>query len=426
MQIQFSDNIYLLINIVMYLFMFLYTKKYYGNTIYTFIWLVYLIEAFLSFYIWNSGIYYNSSGLYIKNNVELLPFIIIFICAYLLIYPLKNMRITSTSEITINGRILRYIDNIGICVAFIYSCMLLPYLSIAMTSNAADIYNAERTGEGIVPHFVGVIGMIYNIAYPVLNLSFFYLLTKSKINILYVLILFVSILIPNILSSICYASRGSIFFNFFHMVIGYILFKNCISSRIKHIIYIVLISIVSFLITIVMGISLARSGRLDAVNEIIRYFGESFLNFNVVFYDNLKQPIGGERIFPYIIKQFKNIPLFDSTAESVAYYSWISGTPVALFKMIYGDFYVEFGLIGMFITIIIFHLLGGFIAKHKANKFSIVFFYFTYSQIVFTSIFDFTRAGTTAFKVLFFQIIIVLLIDKRKKHGKVFNRNTRI
>lgn len=420
MQIQFTDNIYLLINILLYLSMFLYNKRHYGNTMYTFIWLEYLIVSILSLYIWNSGIYYNSSGGFIKNNMNILPFLIIFSCTFLLLYPLKNIDINNTQTIKLNPKVLNIVNLIGIFIAIIFTFSLLPYLSIAMAQDAADTYDDLRMGEGLLPHSVELIGMIYSIFSPILILSFFYFLTEYKYkSISYIIILFIAAIVPGFIKSMCYASRGAIFFQFFNLIIGYILFKNCISKELKRKIYIILSSIVSFFGIIVFGISVARSGNDNAINEIFRYFGESFLNLNIIFWGNIKQPIGGERIFPYVIEFFHHIPPSTDTASTVAYYSMISGTPIELFKMIYGDFYVEFGFVGMFIAIIILFILGTIICKKKTNRFLILFLYYTYSQIAFSSIFDFTKAGTTVFKVFIFQIMIIILIDKKYIKNKL-------
>ena len=415
-----EELILLILNIILYIYAFsYYSKCNRGNYLLRFFIIEYLCVSICALYIWYSGIYNNSSRLFIRNDMSFFPYIIVYVLMLLLIRPIRNFDIRVGTNIEVNFSLLKIVNYIAILIAIYLAYSLLPYMSTVSSMEAVDIYTNQRIGIGLLPHKIGVLITIFNIFYPVMLISVFYYLSLPKeIPIRRILILLICIIIPTVLAALCNASRGSLFFRFFDLILMLLIFKQFLSPQIKKILYLFLGILVTLLALIAIVISISRSGEENAINEIFRYFGESPLNFNLVFWGNIEEPIGGERMFPYL---FLDSHVFSDTLSELSYYNRISGTPLALFKMLYGDFYVEFDWYGMLAAIIIISLIGRWIFKQKRFSFLTIYLIFIYCQICFGSIFGFVKSGETNFKVTICQLILIYIISYK---NEVYNRHT--
>ena len=82
----------------------------------------------------------------------------------------------------------------------------------------------------------------------------------------------------------------------------------------------------------------------------------------------------GATFFP----EFFNVPSFDSMLEFFQYWSNITGVPIALFGTIFGDCYIQFGMIGAFVFISIFvYLWRSLLFKYGVTYIPFVMYYFT-------------------------------------------------
>lgn len=71
------------------------------------------------------------------------------------------------------------------------------------------------------------------------------------------------------------------------------------------------------------------------------------------------------------------MPTFDSMQDFFQYWSHITGVPIALFGTIFGDCYIQFGMIGAFVFITIFVFLWKFLFfKYGLTNIPFIMYYF--------------------------------------------------
>lgn len=284
---------------------------------------------------------------------------------------------------------------------------MLPIFIKSLGLDHAEAYNKIRDGEGeyVYPRYISWIHNLYNILFSAGLLYFFYSIAFHKKSYVYIIAFIIALFLPNFFHSIIVSSRGVMFFSFFNFVIAFVIFKKFLSRKLTmvmtsfFVVFIVILSIYSIAITVDrFG---GKTSKTTPIDAIFSYFGEPYLNFSQIFWEEIDQNLNGERLFPQYTNALglSDVRLDLSSGERNSYYSLKTKAPVHLFKTLPGDFYIDFGLWGGFVCAIIFSLFGLFYIRRKSNRmtFHTLLIFFFYYQICIYGIFSFPKAGIRGF-----------------------------
>ncbi|TAJ11257.1 hypothetical protein DMA11_17585 [Marinilabiliaceae bacterium JC017] len=393
-----------------------------GLTLRTILLLFISFNALCSIYTWNNGIYLEfSSGLY-YNEISVLPALLIWIGLMIVFLPILQFREKSIEIIQLPppGKI-KYFSIFGTVLGLLLIAMMIIPVLKGLMSGFGELYVGSKTGEAL---FSGIVYKLYHlyssIQIPLMLYWGYYIsfIKKSKLNSL---LLFIAAFIPSIIYGIGGASRGMLFFRFIDAFIILLIFRKFIDRRMLQRAGAVLILFVAFLLFVSILITKGRFGEGNIIFKIIaQYFGESFINANIHFFENVKSPLFGERMFPDLYTWFSgnSIENFSSKFEAWSYYTNKVEVYIHYFKTLPIDFYIEFGVIGAGIIILFLSIVGKRYIKESAEMpfyrlFWVVYFY----QICMGSIFGFTKAGHD--NMLRFLGLVILYLFFRINFSKI-------
>lgn len=309
---------------------------------------IYFLAAIFSVYLFHHPDYDNRS-----ITLKLGPFIYLFICLYIFFNPLLRFKIENVVEIKKPPIKIIYIISFVIIVLSALTCMLLfPYAVKGMIGDLAQ--NRINVRENGLEEISGSI--IYS-AIVTLGLSindfsillFFYLITfyRSK-RTLNILLGFFVILTP-LLYAFSYTARGSLIFIFLKVLICFLLFRKFMTIRTIKLFkyFFVISSIMPLIFTIIITNSRFGDSDMNPYFSVFQYLGESFIQFNGVLFDNIKDFLYGDRILP-IFRKIIGINLITVDQQMN-----ITGIKPYIFYTFVGDFIMDFGHILTFILILI-------------------------------------------------------------------------
>jgi len=351
------SNIYLIVNIIIWIITLIIYQKKRRNIDVGFIillsFLIYSISSYLAF---------NSSFIY--KELKMFPFIYLYLMIMLFLYPVlrnhnkniiaiekpNNKLFYSIASIYMISSILFFIFKINDIYAGIFNIISNP-------TSALDIYvdkmdNSYDAGDGLITNFFAIISNIFS---DIGILLFFYYLTQKNKNKYILIGLFLSIFF-SIFAPIAQSQRGPAVERLLTVVVAYFAYKDFIPiSAKKKIKKISLIVIVAFTVSIA-SITIGRFGEREggAEGSVFSYMGQANLNFNNYAFDN-----GGLRYGDRVIPLFKRILGYDD----VPFNFWERRLKYPNLKIndevfigFVGDFVLDFGpfiatLIFIFFTI---------------------------------------------------------------------------
>ena len=272
----------------------------------------YLLYALFSLLLFNSPFYF-------FDNIELFPFIYLFLMQLLFFTPILRYDTNKIDEIQKPSSIILFVVNIVLIIA---SLMQLPKIVsefalsiiklLTISSGGQELYNDAMAdsislGDGSISNLPSIITNAYG-NFGIL--LFFFYLTLNKRNILITIGLFLSCII-NILNNISLGQRGPIMEIVLALIITYFALKKFFQPSVKKVINI--IGIVLLAATLIPIIALTNS-RFSESKEgsnatVYFYVGQENLFFNNYGLDN-----GGiryaDRTFPLFKKMlgFQNVP----------------------------------------------------------------------------------------------------------------------
>ena len=193
-----------------------------------------------------------------------------------------------------------------------------------------------------------------------------------------------------------------------------------------------------------IAISFARvDGDVDvAVNRLFRYFGEPFLNLGLVYWNSTDVHTYGIRFFPKLLELFGGFELPDSKYGIDAlreFWSNVYRVNMYYFKTLFGDLYIEFGLVGSFVVALLTVAAGWFSKTIKNPLLSHFLLYYYARAIVLWGVFDYGLLQDVVVD-LSYAIVFWFIISKcwdpvkikenleKKEEGKdeVLNSDSRI
>jgi oligosaccharide repeat unit polymerase len=243
----------------------------------------------------------------------------------------------------------------------------------------------------------------------IIPVLFFYVLTihehKKK---LIICLCFLAILNP-VLMNITYGGRNALFQTLCLLIFNYLLFYKYLTSKQKTIITITGMGIGGCFVLALLFITFSRSDLSSNIvlENIYRYLGEGFVNFSEKGWF-IEHHTGGYSCFNGTGHTFlRHISdLFESRD-----YVQLSGTTnmrMYVFYTVFGDFYIDFGIIGGIFTSVVFAFLLFWTVRKKQSNLSSLILLNLYVKIGLTGIYCYAYMNFMEF--LLFSLFIVCII----------------
>ncbi|CAG9892646.1 hypothetical protein BOVA604_1530 [Bacteroides ovatus] len=311
---------------------------------------------------------------YIVMSKELLlePYLYLFGCFLICIYPLY-----AAEKLNISQKIIIYnsdIFNITILVLALvsYEPLLETLIRISTKGidNLADVYISERAGTNfdsrgyfsfVGRFFFNIVDYFKFISVPL----FLFYLTLPKRKIFITIGLACAVLNP-VMFNLANGQRFLLVLTFYSFIFNFILLIPLFAkSVIKKILRYGLISL-GMLLILFASISISRFGKnsdYDAagyggIYQVLRYFGESFYNFNTEGYW-IKNHTWGRNSFTTYYSYFD-----PNNSYSIGKQNEITGIITNIFYTYIGNFVIDFGKV---ITTIIF-LISSILLTSKVKR----------------------------------------------------------
>ena len=377
---------------------------------------MFMFVSMSSIFIWESGIYGFMHFKYIQNwELSLTPIIYLFIIFIILFIPIKRFNEKKIESIELDDTFkIESIGNFSIIYGIVLLFILILFVDYEVAlESASEAYKDNEEGELAMPILIFRLYTLHRLLFPFILLLGFYYLSFKRSQWFKTLLLLSSAILPKVFVAIVTVSRGNLFFLLIELMICFFLFKNFIPKKTKRILYLGSLALLTILLPVVVIFTTSRfsSSEYSSLLSVFKYFGESFLNFNCVFWGNIDEYPMGEFKFPFIYELFDSPHTFLSRRERYNFFSDMTGTNVLLFKTLVGDFYVEYGvLLGGIVLVIISRLFSKVIMFNSKVKFSTLILFFYYYELVFVVVFDLLWHGKTLFQMIVFTSLLFVFI----------------
>lgn len=400
-------------------------------SLYNFIFLVYFVVALLGCFIYGNGIYEKTYGGKNVDFLEIWPYLLCFVCVFLVANPLKKFSLDCLSLGPIKqGECVDKIVNLIIVVQIVNVALFLVSMRGMSVYDYAEIYEMEHAGESIstlsspILKFVyGKAGLLSRILAPICHILCFYEMAQQSNGLkpFFKSLVFVSLAcIPQILTG----SRGGIFFLIADYSFFVILFWMLIGKRVRKMILCTALVGGAVLMTSVIAISNARfSATSDTSDEIFRYFGEPFpnLGFNIWNHD-IRHPYGA-RYFPSLIRLESRNNYSKNQNDLMYFWGGYVGIPMINFKTLFGDLYIEFGVLGaLLISSSIFLCMRKITFRKRMNILDLVYIFYCFHCCIY-GLFGFSLKERF-FMDLILVVIIVSVLKKTFLKNAILIRNS--
>ena len=373
----------------------------------------YLFVIILNTIVAGLGVYICINGIYDYSITadDPVPYILSLLLVLIFISPLKHIRYNNLSQVSFSEKYYSVFIFIICFFSIIYCILLYEFFSIVSEYSFAEVYDMKSTEESIRLPNRYLNAAFFSLARLIkTSMPFCFMILFSRLirtnktrHLLYIAL----IAAPYIITQIILSNRGTLFFTIFSYFYFVLIYFGQLSKTYKKVI--VYCSVIA--IIIVAGYSiLITNSRVEnktwtsGTESILHYFGESYPNLGLRVWpiENINHPYG-ERLFPSLKLwgETDNRSFFNAADRS---YYWVSVTnaPVVNFKTMFGDLYVEFGLIWPFILALFTRLLILLINRYN-SFFSIALMNLCYNLAIF-GLFDFS--GESFYMDLFWFVII--------------------
>lgn len=410
----------LLINAFIYIIAFIYFFKKMGITIYTVLWFEFAIIAFLGYYTFEVGIYEESFGRKSLSDLELLPYVFVFVGYIIAFEPFR--KISPNYETPIPYR--KYTNvllNLYIVVMTCYLILKIVEAFVAVEFGLADAKTLKADeGESLFDysdnfflHRLNTVRWVFQVPLTPFIVAYCVQCWKKREQTIKTIILLTLCFLPDVFASVSRGGRAGIFTAFLNVVFFAILYLRQIPARVKKV---GLIGILGFLViagSYSLAITEDRFQKADSpITPILRYFGEPFPNVGFSFYGKVKRFTHGGYLFQEFVidPEKKGIK---SMSDSQKYWGQVTGTPVLNFTTYWGGMYIEFGTIGAFLFIILYALIIRKLISPHLTVYNICFLYFYFRQmsISFARLTGFTTIKGTLISIL--SLFVVSFIIKK-------------
>jgi oligosaccharide repeat unit polymerase len=375
----------------------------------------YAVMAFLSISIVQNGIYYKEFEYYSPDILMVTPFILCFLSYFIFFQPLRQIsQITNLCESLFSNKLFNGGLKIWIVAMIIRTAIKFTEAAITISSGMADAYESRHLdGEmlfqysPIVTKFLTHTAMIGLATVPIVMFYALSGIVTKKISKFYAIFLMIVCFAHSILNSIGMGSRGSLFMDLFSFLFFVLLFWRYFDKKSKKLLATSVLSVLAISITYMWAISIDRAGNAteSAWEKIARYFGEPFPNLGFQIWGKVQNHPMGDRMF--LLKTFS--PSY-TPFDQVLYWRNFTGVRTYIFKTLFGDFYIEYGVaLGLVLICLIAMSFYFFIKKFGTNVTTLPLIYF-YFQICVYSFAGQTKQGRFAIVQLFYVFIFMVIM----------------
>jgi oligosaccharide repeat unit polymerase len=396
-------------------------------------WTGYTLSAMIScFAVANNYYYHNLS--FVHKESSILPLLCVLIVNLIFSVPFIKVdeRKIDILKINIDTPVYKNFVKYSLLLFFVVSILRI-YESLALdtVSSYGEIYQEIHDEDSqtllrdilysnpLLRILSGAGGVFCSTMAPLMMMYFFKKISiKRKMTIEYMFCIII-IIIPVILQGVINASRGNIFFSLFQLLFYYILIKKYLSKYIRMYISLAALIAVAFFSSISYLITESRvetrGSSYTAFEDVMMYFGQPTLNA-CYFQDRVKNHPMGKRMLN--IRDTKN-----DNSSFRDYWEQKTGAQgqIQLFKTCYGDLYLEFGLVGAFLFIIVYSFIWDkTVIKHFKNPVYIPFLWIYFNSLVY-GIFNFKIVRLTDIWMVLLIIMCIYInsTSKYKKTGSV-------
>lgn len=386
-------------NFIAYVLFFLYLLKAnkYRLNLQTFVALNFVVEAFLGYYIFKNGIYQKTFGFKDVTTLSVVPYVLCLLMVAMLIHPLRQIetvrKMDHTAKVEISEKWQNYLS-----FAFFALVVLYFYMNQLLVNQRSEFVEYDEIYENMAS------GNLEKFSSPIMNTIYFRLITlirllspfiyyfqfsilaskKKKDSKILPMVLIFGSFVLSVFPDIESASRGAMYFSAMQLCFFMFIYFKSFTQGVKIVTVTAISASMLLLVIFSMAISYSRFGEGKEGNEqIFRYFGEPYpnLGFNV-WNKDIRHPYG-KRFFPRLTTG-RDIS-FAGREDRFTYWERQVGIPMLNLKTIFGDLYVEFGVIGAFAVVVLWLLLLKFcLYKARGDALAtVVFLYYAYNIVVY-------------------------------------------
>lgn len=395
--------------------------------VYLLIWIAYTIIAIMGVVCVKTGAHY-SGDIQLGENVSVIPYVFVYVTTCLLAYPFKNFdeRRLDFSSIA-NSGIYRYIPFVMI-VFIIVSCTqgFQAYMTLLLGGLGAaydDAFNGSLVfdySDNLLKNINEYGFTIYSLCSPFVIFYYLYKIINKKDRVWGNVCCLIICFLPDIFSALSRGSKGALFFTAMNMLFYYIIFKPQFKDKIirqfKFIGCVVAVLLTIFVVSITMGRLESSGSSRSETDVIICYLGESMPNIGWEFWDKKINHPYGARFFPELADKRMN------TDRETQFDYWESKTNVRLrhCKTLWGECYVEFGLMGSSLFILFLFSCWKYIVFRKYSElymFPLIVYY--YQRFVIYGLFNFGFMGYRVHMKFLYLVLFCFLISFVLKKNKI-------
>lgn len=319
-----------------------------------------------------STVYSLNPYIVMSKELQLEPYLYLFVCFLISIYPIYVTEKLNISQkfIICNSDIFNVTILVLALVSYEPLLETLMRISTKGINNLADIYISERSSASfdsrgyfslVGRFFFSVVDYFKFISVPL----FLYYLTLPRRKTFITIGLACAVLNP-IMFNLANGQRFLLVLSFYSFIFNFILLIPLFTKEtIRKIVRYGLI-LLGMLLILFVSISISRFGKnshyeaagYGGIYQILRYFGESFYNFNTEGYW-IENHTWGRNSFTTYYSYFD-----PNNSYSIGKQNEITGVITNIFYTYIGNFIIDFGKV---ITVIIFLMLSALLTSKVKN-----------------------------------------------------------
>lgn len=325
------------------------------------------------------------------------------------ILPFHNFKAESIKSITLtNKKQFLVISWILIIISFVSLAIVLPQVKTTFTMDLFDVRKEYYQDAGTFYEFAGLPFYQYLINFapsfsPIFILFFFYSVVYMDNKIYFNILLILASLILSV-HSILTAARTQVIYWIMTFSAIYIFFKPLMTTGIKRKVKTLFVIIGLFVLIYMFAVTISRfeNRNVGAVDSLILYTGQSFLQFCNVYNHYTFDEITIDRILPITSKYILDNKF---TKTDYRFYQSVRiGADTGVFFTFLGDAMLDFGKFGMIIYTLIFYLISTKSLKRRNQT------VISLSQmIIFVILVRFTLLGLFAYVYTSIQSSIMII-----------------
>lgn len=359
------------------------------------------------------------------NAVSAWPFIYMLFFLAILFIPIYRNPMEDTTAILPPAKInLKVFLIVFVSISLVTIVLLLPMIpSITSSynqSSVADEFTERCFGSSrftpLQQQFMNYGAVLRTAGIPL----FFYFLSYRSRQKKELLLLGICTFVPSLLQAVLNLSRGAMFYWVLDFLVGYILFMKFMPVKMKGLIRKIIIIAIPILSIPALIITFSRFGEGSVgIMSVVTYFGESFLNFPLLFWGNFTGFSLGEYYFSPVVSHFwqvnapvEKIPRFD-------YFSKMTGVTILWFRTIVGSLVMEFGYWGGVVFAGVWSFFYNLMVKLRSNTMPfnrMILYYYVY-MILIQGVWGFN----TRFNLMYYTLMLWFFFgyDFEKKKLKI-------